>query len=245
MKRGAWILIGFALIWVVANLPASLVRYVLDETQVTLVAPQGTLWNGSATLATNLGLTASCTWQTSIWQPGLTLRLRHAESDLRARAQFGLGQAKVTLSGSVDALSLQPLLQRYDLFLTGGFELAESYWTVQPNGPQLDQPGTIQWSGGNVRYILANKLYTAQMPPLDAHISSLQPEQLQAAVVPAGQRHETAPPGAPNSSLLVLRLMPGGSVYIGVSRGLLRLANFPWQGNEADSQLIFEVERSL
>ena len=39
MKRGAWIPIGFALIWVVASLPASLVRYFLDETQVTLVAP--------------------------------------------------------------------------------------------------------------------------------------------------------------------------------------------------------------
>ena len=45
--------------------------------------------------------------------------------------------------------------------------------------------------------------------------------------------------------LLILRLNPSGSVYLGVTRGMLRLANYPWTGNEAETELIFEVERGL
>ena len=80
------------------------------------------------------------------------------------------------------------------------------------------------------------------MPPLDAQISSIEPGQLNAAVFFAeGASGENSPvPSDP--PLLLMRLMQPGSVYIGVSRGLLRAANFPWQGNE-DGDLIFEIER--
>ena len=45
--------------------------------------------------------------------------------------------------------------------------------------------------------------------------------------------------------LLVLRLKPNGNIYLGVTRGMLRLANYPWSGEEAEGELIFEVERAL
>lgn len=250
MKRGALIMLSLALIWVIANLPAGLIRFFIDEQQLAVVAPQGTLWNGSATLVSDLGLQGRSHWQTSLFQsgtlqPGLALHITHDSSDLRALAQIGFSSTKVTLSGTIAASSLRPLLERYDLFLTGQFKLSESVWNLQSDGFQLEDPTTLEWNGGPIRYILANTLYTATMPPLEARISNEEDGQLDAAVFFAEgtsvefNRTESEPP------LLLLRLALGGSIYVGVSRGMLGLANFPWQGDEADGTLIFEIERSL
>ena len=108
MKRGALIMLSLALIWVIANLPAGLIRFFIDEQQLAVVAPQGTLWNGSATLVSNLGLQGRSHWQTSLFQsgtlqPGLALHITHDSSDLRALAQIGFSSTKVTLSGTIAA----------------------------------------------------------------------------------------------------------------------------------------------
>ncbi len=250
MKRGVGILIGLTLIWVIANLPAGLIRLLIDEQQLAVVAPQGTLWHGSATLVSDLGLKGHCQWQTSLFQagtlqPSLALHITHDTSDLRARAHIDFSTTKVTLGGTVAASSLQPLLERYDLFLTGHFELSESVWNLQRDGFQLENPTTLGWNGGPVRYILANTLYTAAMPPLDARISNIEQGQLGAAIFLADGTSADINETQSELPLLLMRLIPGGSVYIGVSRGMLRLANFPWQGDEADEILIFEIERSL
>ena len=50
--------------------------------------------------------------------------------------------------------------------------------------------------------------------------------------------------GQKDGQLMVLR-WKNGSVYFGVSRGMLRLANYPWSGSESEETLIFEVERRL
>ncbi|MEL0048664.1 MAG: type II secretion system protein N [Gammaproteobacteria bacterium] len=250
MKRGAWILIGLAMLWVTANLPAGLIRFFIDEQQLTVVAPKGTLWAGSATLVSHLGLQGQIEWQASLFQsanpqPGLDLRITDNASDLRARAQINFSTAQVAVSGTLAASSLQPLLERYDLFLTGHFTLSDSLWTLQSDGFRAEIPATLRWSGGPVRYILANTLYTATMPPLDAQISSIEPGQLNAAVFFAEGASGDSSPVPSDPPLLLMRLMQPGSVYIGVSRGLLRAANFPWQGNEDEGDLIFEIERSL
>jgi hypothetical protein len=250
MKRGAWMLLGLAVIWVTANLPAGLIRFFIDEQQLAVVASQGTLWNGSATLVSDLGLQGRSHWQTSLFQsgtlqPSLALHVTNDTSDLRALAQVDFSSTKVTLSGTVAASSLQPLLERYDLFLTGHFKLTESVWHLQSGGFQLEDPTTLEWNGGPIRYILADTLYTATMPPLKARISNEEEGQLDAAIFFAEGTSAAINQTASEPPLLLLRLMLGGSVYIGVSRGMLALANFPWQGDEADGTLIFEIERSL
>ena len=74
------------------------------------------------------------------------------------------------------------------------------------------------------------------MPPLIAIIGAQDNGVLEAKIKISAE--ETEP-------LLVLRLRPNGDVYLGVTRGMLRLANYPWSGNQAESDLIFEVERKL
>ena len=74
------------------------------------------------------------------------------------------------------------------------------------------------------------------MPPLVASIAGRDDGVLEANIKFAAEE---------TTSLLVLRLKPSGNIYLGVTRGMLRLANYPWSGNEVDSDLIFEVERKL
>jgi hypothetical protein len=50
---------------------------------------------------------------------------------------------------------------------------------------------------------------------------------------------------ANSAPLLILRAAQNGNVYFAVSRDMLDLANYPWSGNEAADELIFEVQRSL
>ena len=245
MKRGVWFLTAVALIWISANLPAGLIRFFIDEQNLAVIAPRGTLWNGSATVVSNLGLRAHCHWQTSILRPGLDLHITDDITDVLATIQLNLSGATMTLSGSIGTSTLQPLLERYDLFLTGGFDLGDSHWALQQETIRLLKTATVQWNGGPVRYILANKLYTANMPALDAQISNGHTGQWQASIVLGEGSFGGSEQAHLEQPLLLLRLSQGGAVYIGVSRGLLRLANFPWQGDEADSDLIFEVERSL
>ena len=252
MKRGIGILLGLALIWVIANLPAGLIRLLFNEQQITVIAPQGTVWNGEATLVSSLGLQGRCRWHVSFLrsgtlQPTVVLQITDNTTNLQAPAQIDFSGIKVVPRGTVDSTTLQPLLQRYDLFLTGRFDLEESTWLLHAEGFQLVGPATVNWSGGPVRYILANTLYTATMPPLYAQISTVEPGQLEVAVYPAGTQPPPAATVATSSTprLLSLRISQAGSIYVAVSRGLLRLANFPWQGDEADTDLIFEIERSL
>ena len=238
MRMGYRVLFfGFAaLIWIVINLPASLVRHLIDPSTATLVAPTGTIWRGSSQLVSPLGLQADLQWDTTFLRPGANFVLTHKNSLIEGRFEPGFTTQRITVAGQIEAATLAPLLARYDLFVPGTFDLKATDLTVSPQGLSMTAPSELQWSGGQTRYILAGRRYEALMPPLLATISTREDNTLEADVKFSAE--ETTP-------LLVMRLKPNGSVYLGVTRGMLRLANYPWSGNEADSDLIFEVERKL
>ena len=101
---------------------------------------------------------------------------------------------------------------------------------------QMEKPSLIAWSGGDLRYILANRQYEAFMPPLQATLDTNAQGELETRV--AANEED-------NGVLMVLRWKRNGNVYFGVSRRMLRLANYPWSGTESEETLIFEVERRL
>lgn len=244
MKLRILLIASLGVLWLVANLPANLLRQFIDSDQLTLVAPQGSLWHGSGTLVSNLGLQAQVQWQTMFWPLGLNLHLTDKDSDIRGRLKPALstllsnhlGGYRLTLEGQLGATTLAPLLQRYDLFVPGTFRLNNTEMLMQQNQLRLSQPSSLQWSGGTVRYILANRQYQAAMPPLRATLVNNDQGHLEAKIY--GREANSAP-------LLILRAAQNGNVYFAVSRGMLGLANYPWSGNEAADELIFEVQRSL
>ena len=57
--RYSILLLGLAaVLWVVVNLPASMLRFVIAPSFGTLITPVGTLWRGSSQLVTPLGIEA-------------------------------------------------------------------------------------------------------------------------------------------------------------------------------------------
>lgn len=255
MKRVVVLLCLVSLAWLIGSLPASLVRHLAPNPGISFVAPQGTLWNGSATVVSHLGISGDLHWQTHLSELGFEYRFVDGDTALQAQVRLHWSAPEIRVQGTLAADTLAPLLKQYDLFLSGRFDLQETDLTWQEESVLLHQPAKVIWSGGPVRYVLANTLYSADMPSMQATISATANGGWQAAIDPlpniaAGlglgldpnQRPDQ--PSAPGPSLL-LRITAEGALYIGVSRGLLRIANFPWPGNEADDELIFEIERYL
>ena len=169
-------------------------------------------------------------------RPGADFVLSHENSLIEGRFEPGINHHRVTVVGQLDTATLSPLLARYDLFVPGTFDLKSTDLTLGPTGLSMTASSELHWSGGRTSYILANRRYEALMPPLIAIIGARDNGVLEAKIKISAE--ETAP-------LLVLRLRPNGYVYLGVTRGMLRLANYPWSGKESESDLIFEVERKL
>ena len=236
MKTRIAVIASLGLLWVLVNLPASLVRNIIDSDQISLVAPNGTLWQGSARLVTALGIESQIQWRTTLWRPGLDLTFTDNNSTLAGRIEFGIAAHRFVLAGDLDASTLAPLLQRYDIFLPGTFTLNEMTVLWQPPAARLEKTSSLIWSGGDLRYILANRQYRAVMPPLLAKVDTNAEGELEARVVADDQDE---------ALLMSLRWKNSGHLYIGVTSRMLRLANYPWSGSEPDSTLIFEVERRL
>jgi len=235
--RYSVLLLGLAaVLWVVVNLPASMLRYVIAPSFGTLITPTGTLWRGSSQFVTPLGVQAKLQWDTTLWRPGANFALIDAKTSIQGRLEPSLSNIHASLSGQLDARTLAPLLAQYDLFVPGIFDLQPTNLHFSAGSLTMLSSSQLKWSGGQVRYILANRRYDALMPPLFASITARDDGALEANVTLSSA--DAAP-------LLILRLNPSGSIYLGVTRGMLRLANYPWTGEEAETELIFEVERGL
>lgn len=236
MKIRIAIIASLGLLWVLVNLPASLIRNVIDSDQFSLIAPSGTLWQGSATLATALGIESQIQWQATLWRPGLDLNVTDQNSALTGRIELGITAQRLTFAGEISANSLAPLLRRYDIFLPGTFTLNDMTFLWQPPAAQMEKPSSLIWSGGELRYILANRQYQASMPPLRANVDTNPQGELETRVVADDQN---------DTPLMILRWKNNDALYVGITRKMLRIANYPWSGSEPDSTLIFEVERRL
>ena len=236
MKIRIVIIASLGLLWVLMNLPASLMRNVIDSDQFSLIAPSGTLWQGSAKVVTALGIESQIQWQATLWRPGLDLKVTNQNSALTGRIEFGIAAQRLTFAGEISANSLAPLLRRYDIFLPGTFTLNEMTFLWQTRAAQMEKPSSLIWSGGDLRYILANRQYRALMPPLRANVDTNPQGELETRIF-ADDQDDTL--------LMILRWNKDGNLYFGVTRKLLRVANYPWSGSEPESKLIFEVERRL
>ena len=69
-----------AIVWIVINLPASLMRHVIDPSVATLVAPTGTIWQGSSRIVSPLGLQAEVQWDSTFLRPGADFVLSNENS---------------------------------------------------------------------------------------------------------------------------------------------------------------------
>ncbi|MEM7220070.1 MAG: type II secretion system protein N [Pseudomonadota bacterium] len=230
------------------QLPARLLSDALPTGQAALLEPRGTLWSGSGIVLANGQRVGRVHWS---FAPSALLSLRAAYDLELTEADMALtGRAAAAADGTLTLRALQGnvgpdmlarLLARYDISPTGTLAIERlDLSNIQPTSGSLagvEADGRATWSGGDVRYVLSGYANQIDLPALQAQITT--PEQWpQMRVTEASSER----------LLMTGRLTEYGTIAIGITRGLTRLAGQTWptgEDSDNDQQIVLEVEERL
>ena len=228
---------------VVAFFPASSLKYLSREINgFDLIGTEGTVWNGKTRFLVRDEIPGSFQWNfdgLEKWWPRFNWTLNGSGYELRGVNVFLLKHTRLSIQGEASSDSIQQLLSRFDIFLSGVFKLAPltldiKYKTRSIEDINLDGPYEIDWSGGQISYILAQQFFQVELPPLTAQGTL---ENGQAATIISRMDDK--------KRLLELSLKKDGISNIRVLRRLLELTNTPWIGNQELDDVVIEIERKI
>ena len=165
--------------------------------------------------------------------PGYAWTLAGEHIDIGGGMNLAPGRAAISITGSVDAEAINRWLANYELFMAGEFRLRGLAMQFADNRPD-DAGGTVGWSGGHLRYVLAGRPRTVALPPLEARVG-FQDGPI-ATVFAVGDF--TTP-------LLEAELLDSGFVRIGITKRLTKLLNDPWPGGGPDHEIVLAVEEKI
>ena len=231
------------MIMVVAFFPASSLKYLSREINgFDLIGTEGTVWNGKTRFLVRDEIPGSFQWNfdgLEKWWPRFNWTLNGSGYELRGVNVFLLKHTQLSIQGEASSDSIQQLLSRFDIFLSGVFKLAPltldiKYKTRSIEDINLDGPYEIDWSGGQISYILAQQFFQVELPPLTAQGTL---ENGQAATIISRMDDK--------KRLLELSLKKDGISNIRVLRRLLELTNTPWIGNQELDDVVIEIERKI
>ena len=233
----------FLMMTVVAFFPASSLKYLSREINgFDLIGTEGTVWNGKTRFLVRDEIPGSFQWNfdgLEKWWPRFNWTLNGSGYELRGVNVFLLKHTQLSIQGEASSDSIQQLLSRFDIFLSGVFKLAPltldiKYKTRSIEDINLDGPYEIDWSGGQISYILAQQFFQVELPPLTAQGTF--GNGLAASVISRMDDKKT---------LLELSLKKDGTSNIRVFRRLLELTNTPWIGNQELDDVVIEIERKI
>ena len=201
--------------------------------------PSGSLWRGAVDVAYHGNNLGRLSWS---YRPQELLRLRigFGYSLKDATHSFvGVGSASArsanaTISGQMSAALLTDLLARYDISISGDFDIPEAIDLVAPHGGMPRATGKIRWSGGTVAYRLGTTSRRATLPQLIAYLES-----------PATGPSATVYAQGDDTPLLLASVQRDGWVSIGVTVRFLELVGQPWTGSQPPHAVIMEVQEKL
>ena len=241
-----WLWLGAALFLglVVARAPAALVGALMPAGPVALVAPSGTVWNGSAELQLRQASVGLLSWR---WLPGalaagelgVVVELQGEGLDAHGIVHVGVGQLRIVdARGQLAEDALQRLLGAYELGANGRLRF-DGVQVERARGGYRSARGTVHWGGGTLAYRMQGRRYEASLPPMRAPLAAEGGTLMLAA-------RPLQPVGAAGTApLLRLALRPDGWFVAGASRAFIELAGQPWQGTTAASDIVLEVEEKL
>ncbi len=228
---------------VVAFFPASSLKYLSREINgFDLIGTEGTVWNGKTRFLVRDEIPGSFQWNfdgLEKWWPRFNWTLNGSGYELRGVNVFLLKHTQLSIQGEASSDSIQQLLSRFDIFLSGVFKLAPltldiKYKTRSIEEINLDGPYEIDWSGGQISYILAQQFFQVELPPLTAQ-----------GTFGNGQAATVISRMDDKKRLLELSLKKDGISNIRVFRRLLDLTNTPWIGNQELDDVVIEIERKV
>ena len=243
MKRyvivGILVFVGFA----AAFAPAGILDRAVDGIEgIDLLEARGTVWRGAARLMAHGELQGDLTWDfqaSSLMElaPGYAWTLNDELRSLLGAVHYRDGAAELSMQGTLQADLFNPWLDRYDIYLTGMFDVLPSAVTIENGQPPTltAATGQIHWTGGLVRYTLSGQLREATVPELVAHLETKEGGGARATVLAMNDR----------TPLLVAEQSDGGYVKVSITKYFTKLLNNPWPGSDPDHAVVLEVEEQL
>ncbi|MDP6375575.1 MAG: type II secretion system protein N [Pseudomonadales bacterium] len=231
----------------IALLPASLLRHLTgDFSELLVVTPRGTLYDGTAHLVVAGERLGNLSWS---FAPDALLPARiavdyHLEGegmDIGGRFARGLRDARVHATGALSMARLAPILEPYDLMIGGKADLRDVEVGFDGTQP-VSARGSIVWSGGEVRYVLSGRPGRAVLEPMAAELakgSGGPVAMVRSAGRISGKNVNHATP------LIEVTLGYDGFVRVGVTKALTNMLNSPWPGNDPDQAIVLQVEEQI
>ena len=228
---------------VVVFFPASSLKYLSREINgFDLIGIEGTVWNGKTRFLVRDEITGSFQWDFDgfeKWWPKFNWTLNGSGYELRGVNVFLLKHTRLSIQGEASSDSIQQLLSRFDIFLSGVFELAPltadiKYAIRSIEDINLNRPYEIDWSGGQISYILAQQFFQVELPPLTAQ-----------GTFGNGKAATVISRVDNKKRLLELSLGKNGISNIRVFRRLLEVTNTPWIGDQELDDVVIEIERKI
>ena len=233
-------------------LPANLAQFAVKQMPgIDAIRFGGTIWHGQTTLIVDSGQTAKLSWRLAQLtnpqsdeifglQPSFLWTLGNADLDLKGTLDLHRSTANLLAEGKIDSSVLTPILNRFDIFLSGHFLLAPTHVTAPYGARSLEEvslinPTTLTWSGGQISYILTGQYNQIELPRLVAHVDK-QSDQTVIANINDGSN---------NAKLLDLALNRAGMIRVRLNRRFIDLLAFPWPGEQDPNDVIIEVERPI
>jgi hypothetical protein len=217
--------------------PASLVtRLVPPTTQLALLEPRGSIWNGTGSVVASGQQLGQLIWQVDVLSlftlaPRVQWNLVQPLLEIHVTT-IGINEVTFAVNGNADLALLAPLLHQYDLFIPGSVTLIDITGVFDvPEETVNELAGTVNWSGGQVRYVLSGQLSESTLPEMNADLS----DPLQATVTtPEEPIH-----------LLEAELTATGFIKIGMTKMLTKMLHRPWPGSDPDHAIVLVVEEQI
>jgi len=236
----------------IASLPASLAKYAVARSPaVDAIRYGGSIWNGRATIIIRGGPTGELQWRlsqirddesTASFNLQPTFDWSFTNAEIQLTGHIGLGQSAATLrtEGVINSAAIAPVLNPFDIFLSGDFRLSPTVARAPYNTnsfTQVDLPNPLEliWSGGQVSYILANQFNQIALPSLQARLMTEQNLGATATISPISSP----------AQLLDLTLRNDGWVHIRLRRRFFDLMEQPWPSDQAADEIVMEIERQI
>ncbi len=204
-----------------------------------LAATNGRLWKGEADVVFNGQQLGRLGWSlnpaellvgrlAAVWQ------LAHDDYRVSGTVAQGFDSTSFTATGTVDSAAANRLLVQYHMHIAGEFVLDGLAIRVGRDDGATTAQGALRWSGGRAIYRLSGRIHDVHLPAMTGHLGPVDGDPVFTAV--------SADDGA---RMLTARLDRDGWVHIGVTARLAALAGNPWQGSNADDDVVVTVAERL
>lgn len=240
MRRFIILIFVAAVAIFVIMLPAHVFKLWFKFDGIELRELQGTVWTGSGSIDVTQDNIGRLQWNIRLHRLFLgelsyRVFMQNPSISIDGELSYSFSAASFVGNGRIKASLINRVLETFDTYIEGEFELSEINVTMNHNQEFRTFEGAVSWDGGMFRTVTNSKSKHVQVPPLVATLM-----QSDAEIVLESETQND------NTDVLKLRFEPAtGWVHIALSRHTLELAEMPWATTGDENEYVLEISRQL